>query len=83
MKMITPRQKVSIALMFVGIALGATAVMASLPRPKGDDHVVYHDDAGAKHPDYFVRGSLEVRTAALLGVGAIAIFVVGFSVREP
>ena len=69
--------------MFAGIALGATAVMAALPRAKDDNHIVYHDDTGAKHPDYFVRGSLEATTAVLLGAGAVAIFIVGFSIREP
>lgn len=81
--MTTMRQKVSIGLIFSGIALGSAAVIAALPSPQGGDHMVYHDDTGVKHPEGDLRGAINRKTAIWMVVGAVAMVVLGASIREP
>ena len=80
--MTTTRQKISLGLMFFGIALGAAAFMAFQTKPQGESHAVYYDNAGVKHPDGDLRGAVERKTAVWMLVAAAAVFLAGVSVRE-
>ena len=81
--MMTGREKLSVGLMFFGVALGAAAGTAALPKTHLSERtVVYHDDAGALHPVDEQRGFISPTTAAWLGLGAVASLLAGFNLRD-
>ena len=81
--MTTTREKVSLALIVLGIALGIAAISAASPKaPAGDGAVVYYDDTGAKHPDDDLRGIISKKTAVWVCAAAVIFVFAGFSMRE-